>query len=408
MNGGRCLVLLGAIAVAGCGAKTGLDAPVSMPDAGVAAVPEVTRCVALPSGGRVVAEFSLPVTLAVVDVMFLIDATASMVDEIDNVRERLRDVVVPGVRAAIPDAQFGLALAGEFPIEEHGPPDVAPFDMRVPITADVLRVEAALDAIPSWGNYDDPEAQVEALYQIATGAGLPPFIDPFLGCPGGGIGGACFRREALSVIVLITDAPFHNGPPGVDPIAPYRFEPAPHRYEDAIAALDDLDALVIGLGARDFGAMSPIAHLRALARDTRAVDAMLTPLVLDIGDDGSRVGGAIVDAIEHLAADVPLDVDAILEDIPGDPYDVRDLVVEMRPTSASPGRGVREITDRGFLGVVPGTQVRYGITIDAASLAADAPLRVPGRVVFRAFGRTRLGAQDVVFVIGDDCEEEES
>ncbi len=69
-----------------------------------------------------------------------------MSDEIDNVRNRLSDVVVPGVRAAIPDAAFGLALLGEFPVEPFGPPTVRPYELRAPVTRDVVRVEGGLEA----------------------------------------------------------------------------------------------------------------------------------------------------------------------------------------------------------------------------------------------------------------------
>ena len=104
--------------VLACGAKTGLyvpdaDAEMDAPmDAGIDAFDGgmPPPCIEVPrDGGTVRASLDLPVELAVVDVMFLLDATASMLDEIDTIRNRLRDVVVPGVRALIPDAAFGVA-----------------------------------------------------------------------------------------------------------------------------------------------------------------------------------------------------------------------------------------------------------------------------------------------------------
>src|SRR5690606_10602994 len=123
----------------------------------------------------------------------------------------------------------------------------------------------------------------EGLYQVATGNGYgapgdPGFIPPTTGCPSGGHGGACFRPDALPIIMLITDAPMHNGPPGVAPIAPYTFSPAPHGYMETLDAVAALDALVVTLGASAPGRPSPHAHLRALATDTGSVDADGAPL----------------------------------------------------------------------------------------------------------------------------------
>lgn len=383
---------------AGCGAKTGLDVPDASRDAGVPE-PDASRpplCIEVPpDAGPVTAEIRLPVSLAVVDVMFVIDATASMIDEIDNVREGLQSRVVPGVRDAIPDAAFGLAYVGEFPVEPHGPRGIDPYQLRARITRDVVQIEAALAVTPSWGNFDDPEAQVEALYQVSTGEGLAPFIEPSFGCPGGGEGGACFRSEALPVIVLITDAPFHNGPMGEDP---YDFES--HDYDEAVAALEALDALVVGLGASDPGAPGPIAHLRAIAEDTGAVDAAGQPLAFDIGRAGDRVDRGIVSAIQRLAEGVPLDVDALAEDVPGDAIDARTLVRAIRPAAADPPDGVLAIGPDRFVGVRPGTRVVFEIDVDASVLEPSAETRrIPLRITFRAFGRSLLGREEVLIVV---------
>ncbi|MFW6067159.1 MAG: hypothetical protein ACOC97_02395 [Myxococcota bacterium] len=372
----------------------------SPPDGADASVPAPLCIPVPPEGGPVRASISLPVALAVVDLMFLLDATGSMADEIDNVRSRLRSLVVPGVRESIPDAAFGLALFGEFPVEPHGPPDVQPYWLRTPITRDPLQVEAALERVPEWGNYDEPEAQVEALYQVATGRGLSPWIEPSLGCPGGGSGGACFRRDALPVVMLITDAPFHDGPPGVAPESSYELSPAPRAYPEAVAALRELGALVIGLGATDAGRLSPLPHLRVLARDTGAV-ADGEPMAFDIGGSGTAVGVEVVRAVEQLASGVPLDVFAEVEDEPGDAFDARERVVAVHAVSASPAGGAQAVLEDHFQGVRPGTEVTFEIEVTAEGVdPGGSTLHIPARVVFRASGGTRIGAQPVDIVIG--------
>jgi hypothetical protein len=418
----RLLTRLSSIALAfvalGCGAKTGLSAPDLGPDLGVDMGPDMGPppppppvCVEVPRDAETVeASFELPVALAVVDVFFLLDATASMLDEIDTIRNRLRDRVVPGVRAAIPDAAFGVALFGEFPEEPHGPSDVRPFEARRTVTTDVIQVETALEGLPSWGNFDEPEAATEGLYQVATGEGLSPWIDRTAGCPRGGEGGACFRSTSLPVILLITDAPMNNGPRGVEPVSTYDFD-GPHSYAEALEALDRLGVLVIGLWATDFGSMSPADHLRRVSRDTGALDEDGQPLARSIGSSGGGVGEGIVSAITRLAEGTPLDVDAVVEDVRGDEFDARDLVIAVEPESADPADGVERIEGGVFVGTSPGTRVTFRVRIDPSVVPERAEtLRIPARVVFRAFGRSRLGVQDVILLVpgtdGGSCEGE--
>lgn len=400
--------------LAGCGAKTGLDAPDAQLDSGLDAGidagqdagPPPRPCIEVPvDAGPVRASFDVPAELAVVDLMFLIDSTGSMTDEIDAVREGLRGRVVPGVRAAIPDAAFGVALFGEFPIEPHGPRGVQPYELRSPITLDVLRVEAALDRTPVWGNFDDPEAAIEGLFQVVTGAGYgtpdtPGFIPGSAGCPGGGTGGACFRGDALPIVLLITDAPMHNGPPGLAPVAPYAFSPAPHGYEETVAAVGRLDALVVTVGASDPGRPRPHDHLRQLAMDTGSVDASGDPLWFDIGGRGDRLGDEIVRAVQFVASEVPLDVDAAAEDLPGDLVDAGDVLRGVRALSADPPENVDRIDGDTFVGVVPGTTLTFEVLVDASELPASTERRVfPARVVFRASGRSRLDVREIDIVV---------
>ncbi|MBN8616091.1 MAG: VWA domain-containing protein [Deltaproteobacteria bacterium] len=405
----RASSVLLVLSASGCGSKTGLEAPDVPIDAAVVpdAFMERIECIEVPPGEeRVLASLTLPARLRVADVMFVIDSSASMRDEIDGVRNGLRDRVVPGVRATIPEASFGVALFGEFPVFPHAREgsDVGPFLLRTPITNDVGRVEVALEDTPVWGNLDDPEAAVEAVYQVSTGEGLSPFIPASLGCATGGSGGACFRADSFHVVLLVTDAPMHNGPPGIEPIAPYTFTPSPHTYEQMLGALAGVDAIVIGLGGTDALRPSPMPHLQAIARDTGAVDGSGAPLAFDIGGSGDGIGEQVVSAIERLAEGHPLEVDAILEDRGGDAIDARTLVVAVRPRAADPSTGIVSMDATTFHGVRPGTRLTFELELDVSSLPPSRERReIPARVVMRESGRARLDSVDVVIVIpGDD------
>lgn len=414
-------MVVGLAAALGCGAKTGLPSPPPLPvdagpDGGAPVDPDAgpppIPCVPVPiDGGPVRATLSIPASLQVVDVMFLLDSTGSMLDEIDAVRRGLRERVVPGVRASIPDARFGVALFGEFPFAPHAPRSVEAYALRSQITEDLPRVEAALDNTPVWANDDDPEAAIEGLYQVATGAGYGTpgargAIPASPGCPRGGSGGACFRPEALPVVMLITDAPMHNGPPGIPPVAPYRFHlrdpdaAPPSTYEQAVDAARAAGILVLGLGASDRNRPSPRRHLSRLLRDTGSVDVRDEPLYFDIGGGGARIGEDIIRAVERVAAGVPLDVDARVEDLPGDEVDATPLLRGVAARSASPASAVDRIEGDRFVGVVPGTVLTFEVTVDASGLAPSVERRVfPARIVFRANDRTSLGTQRIDLVV---------
>lgn len=411
-----------ALTLAACGARTGLEAPDAGVDAGTdagvdagtdAGPPPVPCIVAPPDAGEVTADLDIPASLAVVDIMFLIDSTGSMRDEIDAVRDGLREQVVPGVRRAIPDAAFGVALFGEFPITPHGPSGVRPYELRTAITTEVPLVEAALDDTPTWGNFDDAEAAIEGLFQVITGEGYgapgdPGFIPPSAGCPSGGVGGGCFRTDALPIVMLITDAPMQNGPDGS---TDYGFRPAPHGYTETVDAVTRLDALIVGLAATDPGRPRALPDLRALARDTGSVDADGAPIVFDIGGGGDDIGDEIVSAVQFVASEVPLDVDAQVEDIPGDDVDADEVLRGMRAVRADPPGNVERMEDNTFFGVVPGTRLTFRIAVDASGLPPSSERRVfPARIVFRASGRSRLEVREIEVVVpGDDgmgCEDE--
>jgi hypothetical protein len=205
---------------AGCGARTGLPVPDLGPDAGVdmgmdmgmdAEVP----CLEIPfDGGIVEVELETEARVGRADVVFLIDRTLSMSAEIDRIRDRLRDRIAPAIREAIPDSQVAVASFADFPIADYGTSEDGdtPFTLHSSSSAAIESAQGAVDSIRLSNGLDRRESQVEALYQVATGAGIGSFVQPSVGCPSGGIGYACMRTDALPVIMLFTDAQFHQDP----------------------------------------------------------------------------------------------------------------------------------------------------------------------------------------------------
>ena len=204
--------------------------------------------------------------------------------------------------------------------------------------------------------------------------------------------------------MLITDAPMHNGPPELEPVAPYSHFPAPRAYEDAVAAVEALDVLLVGLGATDAGRPSPRNHLRQLLRDTDSVNSDGEPLYFDIGRRGDRIGDEIVSAVQFVASEVPLDVDAVVEDSPGDALDATEVVRGIRALRADPPGNVASIDGETFVGVIPGTLLTFEVEFDASDLEPTPERRVyRARIIFRASGRSRLEVREIDIVVpGDD------
>jgi len=233
-----------------------------------------------------------PVDCTVADVVFLMDTTGSMSGEISQIQARLRDTIIPGLAAEIADVRFAVARFDDFPVGGYGSGGDIPFQHIQNITDSVSATQAAVNTFRAAGGNDGPESQVEALYQTATGEGIGSWV-PRSACAGAG-GYPCFRAGATPIILLFTDADFHNGRGGSFPYS--GVVPTPHTYAQAVAALNAIDAKVLGLmsgaAARD--------DLENIARDTGAMAADGSPIVFDIGTDGRSLGDDVVRAIQTL------------------------------------------------------------------------------------------------------------
>lgn len=164
------------------------------------------------------------------DSFFAVDTTGSMGPSITALRDSLTNTIIPGVKAgAAKDAQFGVAAVEDFPTGGYGTPnyypgnlDDQPLIMLQNITADVTAAQTAVarllnGANPRGAGMDLPEGQMEALYQLATGDGN--VVANVVNVPANktGIGGAGFRKGALPVITMISDAVFHTKGEGTVP-----------------------------------------------------------------------------------------------------------------------------------------------------------------------------------------------
>ena len=346
---------------------------------GGAQLPPADREIVLPYFGPSVEEpMEVAGGVGTLDVFFSMDTTGSFGGEIDALQAELRTRVLPGLRDRVDDVAFGVGRFEDFPEAPFGSAGDAPFRLLSPITSDDGRVASAVASLdqPLGQGGDIPESGAEALFQIATGDGYPPYVARYsrVAARGGGdLGGVGFRGDALRVVVHVTDAPTH-GPRDYGT----RFDDT-HDLDEAIGALNELGVFGLGIASGD-GARP---YLEAVAIGTNAVTAPEDgacatgvdgasrepidgecPLVFDVRSDGTGLGATIVDAIADLLATVRYDeVWAEADDALGFVRSLEAIEADAPPGIAAPARADRrppgDGVDDTFLDVRPGTRLSF-------------------------------------------------
>ncbi|RLB52149.1 MAG: hypothetical protein DRJ42_15600 [Deltaproteobacteria bacterium] len=408
-------VLLAVFVLAACGSKSQLTVPNPGPDdssvmprivdSGVDAPvdppppppPPFDICVELPPDeppSDLTVAFESRILAA--DVLFLVDTTGSMLDEIDQIRAALRDRIVPALISTIGDVHLSVASLADFPVDMYGASGDLPFVLLSESSGDISAIEGALDRLPVSSGADVPESQTEALYLAATGEGFGRTVRPS-NCAPGTVGYPCFRAEGSRIILLFTDAPFHNGPGNTNPYG-RAVVPRPHTYDQTVAALRGIGAKVLGLfsGGTDTDALR---DLDAIARDTGAVTPDGVPIVVDIGADGSLLDEGVAESVRTLVEEVPIDIDILAEDVEGDAIDALEFVRGLETVSAIPRDGALDRGDR-FDEVRPGTRVTFRVLLQNDRFPrGPEPVEYFLRIVLRGDGVTRLQTTEVKVVI---------
>src|SRR6185295_19444316 len=157
------------------------------------------------SGGSAMVEKTV-VTPAIppkVDILFLADTTGSMTSAINNVKTNAASIL-NSVRGAQPDSQFGAGQYRDFDCS-----DPFAYQLTQAITANLTDAQNGINAWSIGNGCDTPEAQLDALFTIAT--------DP----------ATAFRRGSTRIVVWFGDATGHDpsaghtiipNPPGGDVI----------------------------------------------------------------------------------------------------------------------------------------------------------------------------------------------
>jgi hypothetical protein len=357
------------------------------------------------------AEFELETTISIADVLFLIDTTHSMSEEIANLRAGLHGIV-SSLAELFDDVSMGVARFDDFPVLPYGNAAAGDrvFELVQQVTSEEVLVQAAVDSLVVHSGHDLPESQVPALWHVATGDALgfylPIAVLDHLVPGTGGIGGVGFRHDAQPIIVLVGDAPMHNDADGANRYDNAALGLETPTYSDALGALTDIGARVVAIAGRDAAPDS-----NDIAVDTGSVLVDGTPLVYLINDDGTATGGdlssQVVDGIDDLVMGTPQDVSTSREDDPSDRVDATRFLRAVRPIRADPEAPAGYERHDGatnaygsFFGVVPGTTVVFDIEAYNDIVDEEESTQVFRlRIVGLGNGVTRLGDLLVVIVV---------
>jgi len=316
------------------------------------------------------------------DIYFLFDNTGSMGGELAELQTNLTSGtfmtgcsggILGAIECVLPDARFGVGRYSDYPVSPYGSSACgdAVFEHLVAMTGDPVVMQTAVDGLEIACGEDGPEGAAQALSSLFTGLGIPPFLDPATPCADGGTGFACFRPRTRPVVVLMTDAPFHEGPTGF-PYAPGSLGATPIPWSSTAATLVASGAKVISLLTSSW----PEARddVEALADVTGSYSSGGARFVVELPSNGAGLATAIVDGMVELANYGRVDVSLAAVDDPSTPaLDESALVENIVATSWGPG------TCSGFSGATlfqcaTGSTVRFAVSFDSAPIAvSDTP-----------------------------------
>lgn len=285
-----------------------------------------------------------------VDILIMVDLSGSMGEEHANLKSGIKSTIIDGVKTQIPDSAFGLVKFGT--IEDKV------YSMAQYITTDSAKVKSAVDGISTCGGAYEYHNQ--ALYQASTGTGTNETMDcvetdtwgncesgsisiPAANCSGqeGNVGGACFRDEALPIMIMASDESFDEGAAGSWTSGTRK------TTSIAIDAMNGINAKFIGIDST-----SAMGSFNTVSDGTGSNDGAGTRFNYSINGDGSGMSTQIVDAVVELTNNIQLEITTKAKHI-DNVYGVSDTTQFI--TSITPGN---------FPDVKPGQTVTFEVTFE--------------------------------------------
>ncbi|MBO6940891.1 MAG: hypothetical protein JJ863_38305 [Deltaproteobacteria bacterium] len=347
------------------------------------------------------------------DVYFLMDTTGSMGSSITSLQAAIRDSLIPGIQAEISNTQFGIGEFRDYGISPYGSGGDQPYTNFQDITGDIAAAQAATSSYTPRGGNDGPESHGQAFYAVATGNGLPypgSSVGARTGCPAGTHGWPCFRDDAVSIVVMITDIYWHNGPGDAYAYTNITGEPS---YAQVVASAIDNNVKMIGIGQGTLG----MAHMEQFGRDIGSVDMSGNPFVQTFGGGGAAFTTAVVNQVRALASQTPLDISTVFTDDAADSVDTSTAFLERLEANEAgdPARGCAPRTGEDTTGdgfpdifrdVLPGNRVCFDVIVHENTTVEPTtePQLFRATVQVLGDGFTPLDERDVYFLVPPEVE----
>ncbi|MBN8609436.1 MAG: hypothetical protein J0L92_02540 [Deltaproteobacteria bacterium] len=369
--------------------------------------PEDTLYVVLPYGETAEREFDFSTRIRAVDIVFVTDTTGSMGGTISQVQSSLESTIVPGVVAALgPDADARYAMTAHGDFQEGGWNYSGNLAVIQPLTTDVAAVRRATASLQASSGGDWSESQVTAMHALITGVGFPSYVDsigggcdptlasaiqtawgtgnsdacgpirnmdPVADCRQGpddpaAYGWACFQEGRVPIVVLFSDAPWHNGVDAIDGIpAGGNFysssTPGAPTWNDLVSAFTARGAYFVGI---DVGGGQTTTNSMALATATGTVDGSGAPITF-MGAPSS-VATNVIDAIQRIAGTTRQDITTRVDPDTAEtriaaPNTTASFIDAVVPTRGAPDAptGFDSMDATTFYNVAPSTRVYFRV-----------------------------------------------
>ncbi|MBO4349376.1 MAG: hypothetical protein J6A01_00320 [Proteobacteria bacterium] len=238
------------------------------------------------------------------DVVFNMDTTQTMGGYITRLQNKVRDVIIPGIREAVDDVGFAVTKFDDFPTNRYAawenniqsltafPHEChdMPFELYSTVTTDDDTVVNAINKYSLHDGEDSPESGYEALWQIVKGddvneeqvswtaGGTTPVNLVYSSgkldhCtpPEGTWGCAGFRPNTLPLVIHFTDTLSHDNDRSYTNYSNIAYSPDfvhnPHYSQQVLAAYKDKGARIITLDR----AAIRLRQLRHMSVETNAI-----------------------------------------------------------------------------------------------------------------------------------------
>jgi hypothetical protein len=196
------------------------------------------------------------------DLGFVVDTTGTMGGEIDDLKAGIATILA-ALKAQVPDVAAGVGAHDDYPLDPYGIAGDRPFylpSQKGRVTTTQADTVAALTALTLHNGQDGPESQIAGMWRALTNDWLqwPGTLVQPDSIPFDRFGSLAFRKNALPILVEITDAAFHNGKRAGAPASlhdPYSFnQQAPYKaptVDTLVAAMGSTGARIIGIASDD-------------------------------------------------------------------------------------------------------------------------------------------------------------